>query len=77
MLVGPGASPENELVSTPPLNSRIGSAVPWKARTGTGRLGAQPSGIWIPFTGAKAANVSARSQASSDVMNAPIDNPVA
>jgi hypothetical protein len=59
----------------PPAYGRIGSAVPWNARIGTGRPshGARNSS---PATGAIAVMRSGRRHASSDDICAPFDIPV-
>ena len=69
--------PPMALRSTPPLNFRIGSAVPWNVMTGIGRLGWQPACIVMPATGATAAKRSARTQVRNELMMAPYESPVA
>ena len=60
----------------PPAKGTTASAVPWKARRGTGREGEHPSGWLIPATETAAAIRSARSHTSRAVKNPPFDIPV-
>ena len=66
----PSAAPRTS-VPMPPLNRRIGSAVPWMVRTGTGRTGSHGSGSSSPATGATAATRSAMAQATVEDIIAP------